>query len=271
MWFDRADEMLSVAKGFVLQMGRILKDRFGKVAVRQKAEKDLVTEMDVFVEEEAKRIFCRIYPDIGFLAEEKNDLLPEDKFFWAIDPIDGTNNYAHGYPVFCISVALMTKDNVVFGVVYDPMRDELFWSDKEAAYLNGERICVSSVDAISDALLCTGFAYRFREMNDTNVENFIAFLYSAQGVRRDGSAALDLCYVACGRFDGFWELGLKPWDTAAGISILEKAGGVFSTMKGEKFSPFIPEIVASNGKIHNEMLKILLEAKGGREENPHIP
>ncbi len=251
--------ILREIKELALRAGAYMLSRLGRTRSRKKGKKDLVTEVDLYVEEFYKNELSRRWKEFGFLAEERNAEVPDAELFWAIDPLDGTNNFAHGYPVFCTSIALMQGKEVLLGVVYDPTREELFYSDGEGAFLNRKRIRVSEISRLEDALVCTGFAYRFSSDSDNNVGHFIAFLHRAQGVRRDGSAALDLCYVACGRFDGFWEPNLKPWDTPAGALMVKCAGGRVSNFSGGEFDPFRPEVVASNGRLHRQMIKVLKE------------
>ena len=175
-----------------------------------------------------------------------------------LDPLDGTVNFAHGYPLFCVSIALEHKGEVIAGVVYDPLADELFSAYKgKGAFLNGDKIQVSQIDKLNRAMVSTGFAYNVREARENNIDNFQDMIMNAQAVRRDGVAALDLCYVACGRYDSFWELNLFPWDTAAGILMVSEAGGKVSRFGGEKYTVYEKDILVSNGKIHPEMVKIL--------------
>jgi len=242
--------------------GRILAERFGrKIEISNKSEIDLVTESDLASE---KVIIDRIrthYPRHSILAEESGASNPDDResgWRWIIDPLDGTTNYAHGYPCFCVSIALAYEGRMEIGVVYDPIRDEMFAAERgQGASLNSRRISVSSTMNLSAALLCTGFPYDVRERNDF-ARHFAGFIMKAQGVRRDGAAALDLAYVAAGRFDGFWEEGLKPWDVAAGALIIEEAGGRVSKYRGEPLDIYSPPIVASNGLIHDQMREVLL-------------
>ena len=224
-----------------------------------KGRRNLVTSIDKRSEQMIKEYLMRKFKDIPFLAEELNyKNVQERGWCWVVDPLDGTNNFVHGYPVFCVSCALVKDKNPQVGVVYDPMRKELFWAQaNKGAYLGSKRIRTSRTKKLKNALLCTGFYYEFETQRDTNIEHFINFLYASQGVRRSGSAALDLCYVACGRLDGFWELYLKPWDTAAGSLIVEEAGGKVSQFNGENFDIFSQSIVASNALLHKQMLKIL--------------
>ncbi len=254
----------------VYRAGEYMMKKLGRAKAREKGEKDLVTEVDLWIESMYKEELSALWPDFGFLAEEENYKQAPRGLYWAIDPLDGTNNYAHTYPVFCTSVALMDGKRTVLGIVYDPTRDELFYSDGEKSFLNKRSIRVSNTRQLSKSLVCTGFAYRFRHLSDdNNVQHFVDFLYACQGVRRDGSAALDLCYVACGRFDGFWELNLKPWDTAAGSLVVKCAGGRITKFSGRAFDPFWPEVVASNGKIHQKMLEIL-NRRDWEDENSNL-
>ncbi|MET0649590.1 MAG: inositol monophosphatase family protein, partial [Pyrinomonadaceae bacterium] len=182
---------------------------------------------------------------------------PDSEHKWIIDPLDGTTNYAHGYPVFCVSIALEHEGRIVVGVVYDPTRGELFAAERgEGATLNGRRIHASETSELNRALICTGFPYDVRER--TNFErHFRDFIMKAQSVRRDGAAALDLAYVAAGRFDGFYEEGLRPWDVAAGVLLVEEAGGRVTHYDGSPFHIYKPPIAASNGLVHDAMLAIL--------------
>ncbi len=253
------DKLLLRAKEFAFSCGKYMISRLGKADFRSKADKDLVTEVDLYVEKYLIKNLSRIEPSFGFMAEEENTKRPNGLYYWVIDPIDGTNNYAHTYPFFCISIALVEGKRPIMGIVYDPVRDEMFWAgnDGQGAFLNKISISPSVVSKLDDALLCTGFAYRFRELKDNNLELFGKFLYASQGVRRDGAAALDLCYVACGRLDGFWEMHLKPWDVAGGAYILKQAGGRITKFSGGRFDIYYPEILATNGKIHKQMLDII--------------
>jgi myo-inositol-1(or 4)-monophosphatase len=179
------------------------------------------------------------------------------EFKWIVDPLDGTTNYAHGYPCFCVSIALERAGQIIIGVIYDPLRDEMFAAERgEGATLNGRLIRVSEVESLSRAMVCTGFPYDVRDRGDF-ARHFASFIMNAQAIRRDGSAALDLAYVACGRFDGFFEEGLRPWDVAAGVLLIEEAGGRVSHFNGQPFDHYTPPILASNGLIHEEMMRVL--------------
>jgi myo-inositol-1(or 4)-monophosphatase len=241
--------------------GRILAERFGrKIEISNKSEIDLVTESDLASERLIIERIRTFYPRHSILAEESGTLNPDDResaWRWIIDPLDGTTNYAHGYPCFCVSIALEHKGRLEIGVVYDPIRDEMFSAERgKGASLNGRRINVSRTMNLSTALLCTGFPYDVRERSEF-ARHFASFIMHAQGVRRDGAAALDLAYVAAGRFDGFWEEGLKPWDVAAGALIIEEAGGRLSNYRGEPLDIHTPPVVASNGFIHDQMREVL--------------
>ncbi len=239
--------------------GEILRDRFGQPHdVRFKGTIDLVTEADRAAEDLIADRLRDLCPEHVLLCEEGSvGAMSRSAYRWVVDPLDGTTNYAHGYPCFCVSIALARQDELLIGVIYDPTRDELFAAERGAgATLNERRIRVSEIDDLNRAMLCTGFPYDVRERGDF-ARHFARFIMSAQAVRRDGSAALDLAYVACGRFDGFWEEGLQPWDVAAGVLLVEEAGGRVSRYDGTRFDIFTPPIIASNGLIHEAMMSVL--------------
>ena len=219
---------------------------------------DLVTSADREAERRIVETLHRHFPQHSILAEEETDQVgTEVSHRWIIDPLDGTTNFAHGYPQVCVSVALERDGEVILGLVYDPLRSECFRAAKgQGATLNGRPIRVSGVQELDKALLATGFPYDHREKADFYLAFFKAFTIRSQGIRRNGSAALDLCYVACSRVDGFWELKLRPWDTAAAALIVEEAGGRMSDLSGNKFSIWGDETLASNGAIHDEMVSI---------------
>jgi len=211
-----------------------------------------------FPEELIKERISRAYPHHQILAEESDIPKKHAPFRWIVDPLDGTMNYAHGYPIFCVSVALEVEGTVEVGAVYDPMRDELFTSIRgNGAVMNGNQIAVSRTAELNDALVATGFSYDIRTSEANNIDNWNAMIVRAQAVRRAGSAALDLCYTAMGRFDGFWELKLNPWDVAAGALIVQEAGGTVTRLGGEPFTIYSQETLASNGRIHPQMIEIL--------------
>ena len=227
----------------------------------RKGRIDLVTKTDLEAERRAVSVIRAAFPSHDILAEEKERSARRSEFLWLVDPLDGTTNFAHTYPVVAVSVALLRGGELLVGVVHDPLRAETFAAEAAAgARLNGGRLEVSRVSSIGDSLVCTGFPYSIREDPGDNLATFSAFCLSAQGVRRDGAAALDLCYVAAGRFDGFWERKLRPWDTAAGELIVREAGGVVTDYSGNSHTPFLDEIIASNGRIHEAMLRIISAA-----------
>lgn len=229
-----------------------------KKVISYKGQVDLVTAYDKKSEEIIFEELNRHFPEFSFMAEEVINRDNSSDFCWVVDPLDGTTNFAHGLPIFCVSIALTFKGEVVAGVVFDPTRNEMFTAGQGlGAFLNGQRIKVSSTAELDKSLLATGFPYDVRTSPNNNLEHFSRFAVRAQAVRRCGSAALDLCYVACGRFDGFWEMKLKPWDLAAGSLMVKEAGGVTTDFQGEPFSLRSSDIVASNGLIHKEMLDVL--------------
>jgi myo-inositol-1(or 4)-monophosphatase len=254
-----AEEFLAVAEAAAREAGAYQKSaqRTG-INYELKGEINLVTEVDKNSE---KMIIARIaqkFPDHDIMAEEGSAVRKDSPYKWIIDPLDGTTNFAHGYPLFCVSIALEFKGEVIAGVVYDPMRDELFSASQGGgAFLNGIPITVSAVNTLNAGMLATGFAYNFRETDNNNLNHFRAMMMTAQAVRRDGVAAIDLCYVACGRYDGFWELNLFPWDVAAGCLILTEAGGKVTRFDGSAFSIYDKDICTSNSSLHAQMVKVL--------------
>jgi myo-inositol-1(or 4)-monophosphatase len=232
---------------------------FGKITqIDKKGRIDLVTEADTESEKIIIKTIRAAFPDHAILAEESgmNDGTPE--YQWYIDPLDGTTNFANGLSLFCVSIAFAVNGDVVFGIVLSPYTDELFTAVKGAGALRNSRpIRVSGTETVTDSLLVTGFPYDF--INDgPMIQRFSRCLRQAQGIRRLGSAALDLCYVACGRFAGYWEQDLHPWDTAAGFLIAKEAGGLVTDYSDRAFTVDTKEILATNGKIHKEMLALLL-------------
>jgi len=252
-------EIKKTAVETALEAGALLKKRLGSPGrVDFKGEVNIVTEMDRKSEEFIVGRITHDFPDHGIIAEESDELTARGGYRWIIDPLDGTTNYAHGNPVFCVSIAFEDHGEVTLGVVYNPMLDELFIAQKHGgATLNSKSIKVSETASLDKSLLATGFPYDLRTSGQNNFDHFRAFSLKAQAIRRAGSAALDLSYVACGRFDGFWEMKLAPWDTAAAALIVEEAGGRVTDFGGGKFSNFKPRCLASNGSIHDEMLSIL--------------
>lgn len=225
--------------------------------ITKKGEIDLVTEVDCAAERLIIKIIRKAFPDHAFLAEE-SQTAGDSPYRWIIDPIDGTTNFAHGLPVCSVSIAYEEKGVVKLGGVYDPCRNELFFAERgKGAFLNGKKIKVSKTRLLNDALLATGFPYHRRQDPDKYLKPFREFLMQAREIRRLGSAAIDLCYVACGRFDGYWEAVLKPWDKAAGILIVQEAGGKVTDYKGITSTLSQPSVVSTNGHIHAQVLSIL--------------
>lgn len=229
--------------------------------VEHKDAVNLVTDADTRAEQVIVEAIRRAFPDHQILAEERGQAGSTSPHKWVIDPLDGTTNFAHGFPAYCVSIGVEYQGRCILGVVFDPTRQELFAAEAGGgAFLNGTPLRVSRASRLDAALLVTGFAYDIRESEQNNLDHFARFALRAQGIRRTGTAALDLCYVAAGRFDGFWELKLHPWDTAAGSVILLEAGGRLSDLSGGSFSIYGKELVASNGLVHEEMLEVLRQS-----------
>jgi myo-inositol-1(or 4)-monophosphatase len=254
---------MSAAVAAARNAGAILRDqaKSGFGVERKTSIVNLVTDADRAAEQAIVEQLLAAFPTYGVLAEERGEAgRMESGCRWIIDPLDGTTNFAHGFPCYSISIALEQQGTCVLGVVLDPIRDELFTAKAgQGAWLNGQAIRVSSVAALDDALLATGFAYDIRETVDNNLNHFSRFALRAQGIRRTGSAALDLCYVAAGRLDGYWEVKLSPWDSAAGTVILREAGGLITHFDGSPYSIYGKDLVASNGSLHPAMLQVLAE------------
>ncbi len=254
--------MLNFAVQTARDAGLILAERMGRksLQVTNKGVIDLVTEADLAAERFIIERIQAHYPRHGILAEESgatHSVEGASEYKWIVDPLDGTTNYAHGYPCFCVSIALERAGEIIIGVIYDPLRDEMFAAERGmGATLNGRRVRVSEVEELNRAMVCTGFPYDVRDRGDF-ARHFAHFIMHAQAIRRDGSAALDMAYVACGRFDGFFEEGLRPWDVAAGVLLIEEAGGRVSRYDGQPFDVYTPPILVSNGLIHEEMMRVL--------------
>lgn len=222
---------------------------------------DLVTEIDKKSESKIIDVIHSHFPEHNIHSEECGNLQKDSEFVWIIDPIDGTINYAHSVPIFCISIALEIDKEIVLGYIINPISGEIFTAEKGAgAYINNKKIHVSRIKHLRDSLLVTGFPYNARNNSGKCINHFVNFIKYGLPVRRLGSAALDICYVACGRFDGFWEVSLNPWDVAAGVLILKEAGGKVTDFKKGKYSIYNKEILASNGLIHHEMSLVLQKA-----------
>jgi myo-inositol-1(or 4)-monophosphatase len=237
----------------------VLKTNFGQILnVKKKSAIDLVTEADTRSEAQIIDTISKVFPNHTILAEESGLKQGAAEQLWIVDPLDGTTNFAHRLGFFSISIAFSLKGDIVVGVVLNPLSDELFSAIKtKGALLNGNPIRVSPTRAVADSLLATGFPYNVRDILNPITGRFINCLKAAQGIRRLGSAALDLCLVACGRFDGFWEQNLKPWDTAAGMLVAMEAGAVVTDFAGDRFTSDKSEILATNGHIHQQMISLL--------------
>jgi myo-inositol-1(or 4)-monophosphatase len=236
------------------EAGAILREEFDRPAeISYKGDVDIVTQADKRSEKAIVARLTELFPEHSIAAEEGTGHESKSEFRWHVDPLDGTTNFAHGYPCFCVSIALAQRDTLLAAVVFNPFYNELFAAGKgQGATLNGKPIQVSKTASVSTSLLCTGFPVQNRQLSP-NLQFYGDFTMRSHGVRRDGSAALDLASVAAGRFEGFWEFGLKPWDTAAGVLLIEEAGGKVSDFAGEPYRLGGPVILATNGLIHEEM------------------
>ena len=253
--------MLRLAAEAAVKAGAVLQERYEQPhQIRHKGAIDLVTEADLASEELILAVLQNSLPGIKVLSEESfasYDSAPEEPV-WIIDPLDGTTNFAHNFPWFAVSIALYDRGGSRVGVIYNPIQKELFCATRAGgAWLNGRRITVSEVSSLQNALVATGFPYDIRERSDSILAMLKKVLTHSQGVRRPGAATLDLAYLACGRLDAFWEVGLKPWDTAAGYLLVQEAGGMLSRFNGSPFSPFIPELLASNTHLHKDLIDLL--------------
>ena len=251
--------LLETAKVLAREAGDLIR-RSGSSQGRvdYKGRADLVTDIDRQAEEIILRGIRKAYPEHAVLAEESGENEVQSDFRWVIDPIDGTTNFVHGYPFFCVSIAVQFRQETIAAVVFDPMHDELFSAFRgEGAFLNEKPLAVSATNELSKALVATGFPCRLGERWRHSMNLFEAFYLDSHGVRRDGAAALDLCYVAAGRFDGFWEYELQPWDVAAGLLIVREAGGQTTDFQERPSGIDDRQVLASNGRIHGEMLQVI--------------
>jgi myo-inositol-1(or 4)-monophosphatase len=255
----------SLLKSVLLASGAILRRRFGKVGYKQKRRADLLTIADLESQESILNAIKRRFPQDDYKAEENSEKLTDSEYLWVIDPLDGTTNYAHGYPVSCVSVGILRRGEPALGGVYDPFRDELYLAAKgKGTTLNGKRIEVTRENRVSRSLLITGFAYDRAERADFYLRRFKAFITKCHDVRRSGSAALDMAWVAAGRADGFWEYELNPWDVAAGSLLITEAGGRVTDLDGKPWTDWRAmgrRTLATNGRIHREMTTILRRTK----------
>ena len=256
--------MLNVAREAALEAGKFLKYNLGKVKHierKQGQEINLVTEIDKQAEALIIKKIKQHYPSHNILAEESGEQNIQSEYKWVIDPLDGTTNFTHSLPIFCVSIGVELNGAIVAGAIYDPSADEMFTAEKgRGAFLNGKKIHVSSNDSLINSLLVTGFPYNVKENPNHVVEHFVNMLMEGQGVRRLGSAALDLAYVAAGRLDGFWEVFLNPWDKAAGVLLVQEAGGKVTDFKNNPGSVYDVNTLATNGRIHQQMIAVLSKA-----------
>jgi myo-inositol-1(or 4)-monophosphatase len=259
-------ELLDIAVQAAQEAGNFLKESMGNVKfveTKRGESRNLVSEIDRGSEERIIRHIRSRYPDHAILAEESGGSQEPAEYRWVIDPLDGTTNFLHSVPIFSVTIGVEHHGEIVAGVVYDPNARELFTAERgSGAYLNGRRISVSQNATLIRSLIVTGFPYDIASNPSHPVEHFVNFLHEAEGVRRLGSAAIDLAYVAAGRFDGFWEVFLSPWDMAAGVLLVREAGGTVSGFSGEPTTIYRKEVLASNGRLHAEMVRVLAKAAG---------
>jgi len=256
---------LATAIQAVIKAGAMQLAGIDHLQVEKKGAIDLVTQVDREVEQMFRALVGERFPDHAVLAEEfemRGDRQNQAEYCWVFDPVDGTTNYAHGLPIFCCACSLERNGQPIVAAIYDPSRRELFTAERgRGAWLNGAPMRVSSAATLIDSLLCTGFHYDVHKDGDYVLALFGDFIKTTRAVRRLGSAAIDLAYVAAGRFDGFWEVRLNPWDISAGALLIEEAGGRVSLLSGDPFSSRRGEILASNGAIHDQMVHIIRSRK----------
>jgi myo-inositol-1(or 4)-monophosphatase len=258
--------LLEIAVTTAREAGKFLRQSIGKVGsveTKESQERNLVSDIDKQSEELIIGMIRKHFPDHAILAEEGGKGRETSDYKWVIDPLDGTTNFLHNLPIYCVTIGVEYEGEVIAGAVYDPNLEELFTAERgTGAFLNGSRISVSRTTRLVDSLLVTGFPYDIATNPDHAIERFVALLKAARGIRRLGSAALDLCYVAAGRFDGFWEVNLHPWDMAAGLLVVNEAGGKATDFEGGLASIYKRQIVASNGAIHEAILRMLQQPEG---------
>ena len=253
------DQLKKTLLGCLREGGRIIRKGYGRShRIRKKSPVSLVTEIDLEADHKVRALVRKNFPDHQFLTEELKAVENDSPYRWIIDPLDGTTNFAHEIPFCCISIGLEFNKDIILGGVYNPILEELFFAEKgKGSTLNGRKIRVSKAKNLIDSLLVTGFPYDRQEKAGFYVKFFQAFLEKCQGVRRLGAAAMDLAYVACGRFEAYWEFNLKPWDMAAGMLIVQEAGGQVTDFHGSPIDVSHPyQILSSNGRIHSTLLKI---------------
>jgi len=235
----------------------------GAIVHRKKGAVDLLTRVDLACEEAIRAVLSRHTPSVPILGEEGGGAR-DARTRWIVDPLDGTTNFVHGFPAYAVSIGLQVDGELAAACIYDPLRDHLYTADKgQGAFCNGRRLAVSEASTLEDALVLTGFAYDRRERADFYLRFVKRFLEASRGLRRAGAAALDLAHIACGRADGFWEFGLSPWDVAAGVLLVREAGGRVTDMGLGPLSIDRPRLLATNGRIHDEMSQILVDGLGG--------
>ena len=254
------ENFLDVAVDIAHEAGALLSSLFeGPLEIRYKGPMDVVTEADRRSEALITKRLSDAFPDHAIVAEEGGGHQSRSEFCWYVDPLDGTTNFAHRFPVFCVSLGLARRNEVIVGVIYDPIHRELYTAELGGgAFLNGRRLSVSKTENLAEGLVATGFP-PYASDHDLNIQYYFRFTQACHGVRRAGSAALDLCSVAAGRFEGFWELKLNPWDKAAGVLMVTEAGGRVTDLSGGPFKLLANEIFASNGLVHDAMLQIFSE------------
>jgi myo-inositol-1(or 4)-monophosphatase len=265
-------EFLPHIQQIALEAGDLLMQHFGKVDIEYKGEVDVVTAADRESEKLIVERLTKLWPEHDLMGEEGARRTSGSDYRWYIDPLDGTTNFAHGYPVFCVSIALERKGELIAGTVYDPTRREMFAAEKGAgAFLNDRTVRVSKTTTLAESLIATGFPSQKRHKNP-NIHFYHHITLQTHGIRRAGSAAMDLAYTAAGRYDGYWEFNLNPWDTAAGVLIVYEAGGVVSDLDGRPFDIASKEVVASNGTLHPALLHELQAVMSGEvlEELPDV-
>ena len=255
MW----EKEMETARNAAIESGRVLKELYGNISsISKKGEIDLVTEADLMSEKVLIEAISSVFPNDRILSEEAGEQGQVSDRLWIIDPLDGTTNFAHSFPFFAVSIGLQVDNEVVAGIVYNPCMDEFFEAEKgKGALLNKKSIMVSDKSSLEESLAGTGFPYDIHENPDMVLEYLKRMIVRVQGVRRAGAASIDLCYVAAGRLDGFWEQGLKPWDTAAGSIIVQEAGGIITDYAGNPYNPFRMSTLASCPGIHNKMVEVL--------------